>query len=93
MRTAALLLAALSYLLLASAALAAEEQLPAPAAGKQPHIMMVLLDDFGWADAGWHRNYSIGGVRVDATDEVQTPHLNGLVREGIELDRAYVYKW
>lgn len=29
-----------------------------------------------------------GGVHVPATDEVQTPHLNQLVREGIELNRA-----
>ena len=58
---------------------------------KRPHIVMVLWDDYGWADAGWHRNYTgPGGIHVDATAEIQTPHLNNLVAEGIELDRNYV---
>ena len=30
---------------------------------------------------------------VPYTKEVQTPNLNALVKEGIELDRAYVYKY
>ena len=68
------------------------ERLVAPASASKPHIVMVLADDLGWAEVGWHRNYSIGGVRVAATREVQTPRLDQLVREGMELDRAYVYK-
>lgn len=35
----------------------------------------------------------MAGVHVPATTEVQTPNLDQLVREGIELDRAYVYKY
>ena len=63
-------------------------------AAKQPHIWTLLFDDYGWADAGWHRNYTApGGEFVPATAEVQTPFLNSLVREGIELDRAYVFKY
>lgn len=46
--------------------------------------------DYGWAEASWHRNYSIGGVSVPFTDEVHTPNLDSLVSEGIELDRGYV---
>jgi hypothetical protein len=69
-----------------------KERLVAPAAGKQPHIVMILFDDWGWAEAGWHRNYTIGGQHVPATNEVRTPTLDSLVAEGIELDRAYVYK-
>ena len=48
----------------------------------KPHILFLLIDDFGWADAGWHRpaNYS----------EVKTPHMDELVRNGIELDRNMV---
>ncbi|GAB5355832.1 hypothetical protein AAMO2058_000238900 [Amorphochlora amoebiformis] len=53
--------------------------------GKKPHIMFVLLDDYGWANAGWHR--------PEGFDEVQTPNLDSLVSEGIELDRHYVYKY
>ena len=48
----------------------------------KPHILFLLIDDFGWADAGWHRpaNYS----------EVKTPHMDELVRNGIELERNMV---
>jgi arylsulfatase A-like enzyme len=70
------------------------ELLTTPAGGRQPHIVMMLLDDFGWADAGWHRNYTApGGLFVPPTPEVLTPHMNALVADGIELDRAYVYKY
>ncbi len=50
-----------------------------------PNVLYVLLDDWGWADAGWHRpeNYT----------EVQTPNMNALVREGVELDRHYAFKY
>jgi hypothetical protein len=42
----------------------------------------------------WHRNYTApGGEFVPATDEVQTPNLDSLVREGVNLNRAYVYKY
>ena len=44
----------------------------------------------GWADAGWHRNYTgPGGAHIPPTVEVQTPNLNALVHDGIELDRNY----
>ena len=42
-------------------------------------------DDFGWANAGWHR--------PDGYKEVQTPAMNELVQAGIELDQAYSYKF
>jgi hypothetical protein len=58
---------------------------------KKPHVLMVLLDDFGHASAGWHRNVTFGGLNIPPTDEVQTPQLNQLVREGIELTQGYVY--
>lgn len=55
---------------------------------------MMLLDDFGWANAGWHRNYTApGGMFVLPTPEVQTPHLDSLVADGIDLDWSYVYKY
>jgi hypothetical protein len=68
---------------------------PAAGAGKPlPNIWMLLFDDYGWADAGWHRNYTApGGEFVPATAEVSTPHLDQMVREGINLNRAYVYKY
>jgi len=71
-----------------------KERLTTPAGGRRPHILMILFDDYGWADAGWHRNYTApGGEFLPATPEVATPHLDSLVREGIELDRHYVYKY
>ena len=70
------------------------ERLLPPAAGKKPHIWMLLFDDYGWADAGWHRDTTgPGGVHIPADPEVVTPNLNQMVKEGIELDRAYVYKY
>ena len=69
------------------------ERLVRPSAGKQPHVLLVLFDDYGWADAGWHRNYTApGGEHVPASPDVLTPNLNALVEEGINLDRNYVYK-
>ena len=50
-------------------------------AAAKPHIILHLADDFGWANAGWHRP-------DDGYAEVQTPHMDALVKEGIELDHA-----
>ena len=45
-------------------------------------IFHVIVDDLGWGDTTWH----------GATDPgVQTPHMAGLVAEGVQLDRVYVY--
>merc|ERR1719159_1079651 len=63
----------------------AQSQELAPAAGERPHIVMLVADDFGWANAGWHR--------PDGYKQVMTPQMNNLVKTGIELDRAYQYKF
>jgi arylsulfatase A-like enzyme len=71
-----------------------KERLVEPAASTKPNIVMLLFDDYGWANAGWHRNYTApGGGFVPATPEVATPNMNKLVAEGIELNRQYVYKY
>ncbi|MCC7476337.1 MAG: arylsulfatase [Pirellulales bacterium] len=44
----------------------------------KPNVLLVVADDLGWGDVGWH-----DGV-------CKTPTLDRLVREGIELDRHYV---
>ena len=60
-------------------------QLAPAAAAAPPHIVYALIDDFGWANAGWHR---------DAPDnEVATPNMNELVKQGIELNRFYAHKF
>jgi len=44
----------------------------------RPNILFIVADDLGWSDVGWHSGFS------------QTPHMDKLVREGIELDQHYV---
>lgn len=66
-------LLALAMLLLSPGALFAADAEPA-----KPNILLIVADDLGWADVGWH-----GG-------KFQTPVLDKLVREGVELDRHYV---
>jgi len=50
----------------------------------KPHIVLVLVDDWGWDNAGYHRPND---------PEVATPTIDRLVREGIELDRHYTYHY
>lgn len=54
--------------------------------GVLPHILFLLVDDFGWANTGWHR-------LEHPTAEVSTPNMDALVKNGLELDRHYVYKY
>ncbi|XP_065199150.1 arylsulfatase B-like [Sycon ciliatum] len=56
-----------------------------PVAGVKPHIVVVLVDDWGWANVGYHRE--------NATKEVQTPNFDSLCKRGIELDQHYAYKF
>ena len=44
----------------------------------RPNFLVMVADDLGWADVGWHGS------------PFQTPHLDQLCREGIELDQHYV---
>jgi arylsulfatase B len=60
--------------------------IPLAYAARLPHIIHILADDFGWADIGYHRTNESNPL------DVQTPHLDSLVKTGIELDRFYVYK-
>ncbi|MEX2026897.1 MAG: sulfatase-like hydrolase/transferase, partial [Pirellulaceae bacterium] len=52
------------------------DETPAPAA--RPNILFIVADDLGWSDVGWHGGFG------------NTPHMDKLVREGIELDQHYV---
>ena len=45
----------------------------------RPNILLVVVDDLGWAGVGFHNK------------ETPTPNLNKLAGEGIELSRFYVY--
>ncbi len=44
----------------------------------RPNILLIVADDLGWSDVGWHGGFG------------ETPHMDRLVREGVELDRHYV---
>ncbi|MEM7019952.1 MAG: sulfatase-like hydrolase/transferase, partial [Pseudomonadota bacterium] len=51
--------------------------MPLTAADK-PNIIIILADDLGWNDVGYHN------------PEVSTPNIDTLAEKGIELDRFYV---
>jgi arylsulfatase A-like enzyme len=51
---------------------------PSAAAPDRPNVVIFLADDLGWGDVGFH-----GGP-------IETPHIDRLAREGIELSRFYV---
>lgn len=44
----------------------------------RPNILLIVADDLGWGDVGWH-----GGL-------ARTPVMDRLVATGVELDRHYV---
>src|SRR5262245_30538680 len=48
------------------------------AAADRPTVLFVVADALGWNDVGWH----VGPPK--------TPHLDALVKGGVELDRHYV---
>jgi arylsulfatase B len=50
----------------------------APQAAERPNVVILLADDLGWADVGFH------GV-----EQIDTPNLDRLAREGLELGRFY----
>ncbi|XP_077997294.1 arylsulfatase B-like [Glandiceps talaboti] len=45
---------------------------------KQPHLIIILADDFGWFDIGYHGSM------------VQSPFLDNLARGGVKLENYYV---
>lgn len=62
------------YLLLGAAWLAS---VPA-AAAPRPNVVVILADDMGWADVGYHGS------------EIKTPHIDRLAQHGMVFDQFYV---
>jgi arylsulfatase I/J len=56
--------------------------IPAFAANK-PHIFMVIVDDWGWSEVGYHRD--------KPTPEIVTPTIDALVKNGVDFNRHYVH--
>ncbi|QXD25544.1 sulfatase-like hydrolase/transferase [Opitutia bacterium ISCC 51] len=52
--------------------------LPLLAAAEKPHVVIFLADDLGWKDVGFHDSV------------IETPNLDRLASQGLELDRFYV---
>ena len=44
----------------------------------KPNILLIVADDLGWGDVGWHGS------------SLKTPNLDRLAKEGVTLDRHYV---
>jgi arylsulfatase A-like enzyme len=61
--------------------------LSAAALAKQPDLVFVLVDDWGFANAGFKRDPTWPG-----NNETQTPNIDRLARGGLILDRHYVFK-
>ncbi|KAG5181437.1 alkaline-phosphatase-like protein, partial [Tribonema minus] len=54
----------------------------------QPHIVTIILDDWGWANWGYHDRL-VNNQQLQK--EVQTPVMDALAQHGIVLDRLYVH--
>ena len=52
---------------------------PVESAVKQPNILIIVSDDTGYHDVGFHGS------------EIMTPNLDRLAREGVELENFYAY--
>ena len=52
---------------------------------KQPNIFFMMVDDWGWANVGYHRSVP--------TKDISTPNMDSLVSQGLQLDQHYVYNW
>ncbi len=70
------------HVLLALGSVGVLVALPAPACADEtppsPNIIILLADDLGWNDVGYHGS------------KTKTPHIDSLAQEGVELDRFYV---
>ena len=75
-----------NLLILVTIAVAAASQPPPPPPPPPgPHIFFMLVDDWGWANVGYHRD--------SPTKDISTPNIDSLVKVGVQLDQHYVYNY
>jgi arylsulfatase A-like enzyme len=48
-------------------------------AGRAPNIVILLADDLGWADVGYHKS------------EIRTPNIDRLATQGVRFERYYAF--
>lgn len=76
MKTPAMLVAVVGLML--GPLIAEPATADAPASAKRPNIVIILADDQGWADVGFHGS------------EIKTPELDRLAASGARLEQFYV---
>ena len=59
---------------------------------RKPHIVLILGDDYGWANLGVHREKAVTPEEKQAQKETQTPQMDALIKDGLLLERHYAYK-
>jgi arylsulfatase A-like enzyme len=62
---------------LAAMGVATAGQAAKPGDPQRPNVVVILADDLGWADVGYHEG------------PIETPSIDRIAREGIQLDRFY----
>ena len=76
---------AVAYLVFLSCVSAIRNSTPQHQDGEKPHIVFMMVDDWGWANVGYHLE--------NPSKEVVTPNIDGIVKEGLQLDQHYVFNW
>jgi arylsulfatase B len=56
-------------------------------AALRPHIVFVMVDDWGWANVGFHAQGQPN------SKEIQTPNIDAVAAEGLVLDRHYAFRF
>ncbi len=54
---------------------------PARAATRQPNILILVADDMGWGDPGYHGS------------EIKTFHIDSIANSGVRFTHFYAYPW
>ncbi len=67
------------FLAWVGAGIASEAAGAANNSASQPNIVLIMADDLGWGDVGYHGS------------EISTPAIDGLAEAGVKLERFYTY--